>query len=123
MFSLEHEKVAQVAMSTFFKIMSAWDVSAEDQRILLGMPSEITFYHWKNGEVSNLPNDTLERISYILGIYKALTTLFSTGKQANQWPLKRNKAFNHESALDVMLKGSITHLREVRRFLDAAQHN
>ncbi|MCG7639702.1 MbcA/ParS/Xre antitoxin family protein [Alteromonas sp. CNT1-28] len=115
------EKSAQVAISTFFNIMNAWQVKVEDQVVLLGKPSKSEFYNWKNGHVSSLPNDTLERISYILGIYKALRTLFPTLEQASAWPLKPNKDFSNRSALEVMLEGGVTHLSDVRRYLDAQQ--
>ena len=112
-------KTAHVALSVFFNIMNAWHVKAKDQRILLGKPAESTFYNWKNGKVSSLSNDTLERISYVIGIYKALGILLPTREQADAWPLKTNKAFNDETALEFMLKGSMIHLSDMRRYLDA----
>lgn len=113
------EKTAQVALSVFFNIMTAWQVRAKDQIVLLGKPPESTFYNWKKGKVSNLSLDTLERISYVMGIYKALRILFPTSEQADAWPQKPNKAFNNESALEFMLKGSMIHLSDMRRYLDA----
>ena len=113
------EKVAQVALSVFFNIMAAWHVKAKDQIVILGKPAESTFYNWKKGKVSSLSEDTLERISYVMGIYKALGILFPTREQADAWPKKPNKAFNDESALDFMLKGSMIHLSDMRRYLDA----
>jgi len=101
--------------------MKAWHIKTDEQRTILGNPSESIFYNLKNGEASVLSNDILERISSVLGIYKALITLFPTREQANAWLLKPNVAFQHKSALEVMLKGRRTHLREVRRYLDA-QH-
>lgn len=115
------EKSGQVALFAFFQIMKAWHVKNEEQRTILGNPPESMFYQLKNGEASVLSYNMLERISCILGIYKALTTLFPTREQANAWLLKPNLAFKHKSALEVMLKGRRTHLREVRRYLDA-QH-
>ncbi|CCQ10873.1 hypothetical protein PALB_17470 [Pseudoalteromonas luteoviolacea B = ATCC 29581] len=81
-------------------------------------PTDLAFYDWKNGNVSSLSNDTLERISYVLGIYKALGILFPTREQADAWPNKPNCAFNDKSALEFMLEGSMFHLREMRRYLD-----
>jgi hypothetical protein len=112
-------KTAKVALSVFFNIMNAWRVKAKDQRVLLGSPAESTFYNWKNGKVSSLSVDTLERISYVMGIYKALGILFPTREQADAWPQKPNSAFNNESALAFMLKGSMIHLSDMRRYLDA----
>jgi len=113
------EKTAQVALSVFFNIMAAWQVRAKDQILLLGKPAESTFYNWKKGKVSSLSADTLERISYVLGIYKALGSLFSTREQADAWPQKINKAFNNQTALEYMLKGSMINLSDMRRYLDA----
>ena len=113
------EKVAAIALEVFFNIMSAWHVKGKDQIILLGKPAESTYYNWKKGKASSLSTDTLERISYLMGIYKALGILFPTREQADAWPLKPNKAFNDESALEFMLKGSMIHLSDMRRYLDA----
>ncbi|WDE03891.1 DUF2384 domain-containing protein [Thalassomonas viridans] len=112
-------KTAQVALKVFFNIMDAWQVKGKDQIILLGKPAESTFYNWKKGKVSSLSADTLERISYVMGIYKALGILFPTREQADAWPLKPNKAFNNQTALEFMLKGSMIHLSDIRRYLDA----
>ncbi|WP_237704374.1 MbcA/ParS/Xre antitoxin family protein [Rheinheimera sp. A13L] len=113
------EKTAQVALSVFFNIMNAWQVKAKDQMVLLGKPAESTFYNWKKGKIASLSPDTLERISYVMGIYKALGILFASREQADAWPQKPNAAFNNETALDFMLKGSVMHLSDMRRYLDA----
>jgi hypothetical protein len=113
------DKTAQVALSVFFNIMDAWQVRAKDQIVLLGKPAESTFYNWKKGKVTSLSLDTLERISYVLGIYKALGSLFSSRTQADAWPQKNNKAFNNQTALEFMLKGSMINLSDMRRYLDA----
>lgn len=112
-------KTAKVGLAVFFNIMNAWQVKAKEQIVLLGRPAESTFYNWKKGKVVNVSQDTLERISYILGIYKALGILFPTRAQADAWPKKPNKAFNDLSALEFMLKGSMIHLSDMRRYLDA----
>ncbi len=117
--SQDPRQTAKVALNVFFNIMAAWQVKAKDQRILLGNPPESTFYNWKNAKVTHLSFDTLERISYIIGIYKALGILFPSREQADAWPHKPNKAFNNQSALAFMLKGSIVNLSDLRRYLDA----
>ncbi|GAA0856621.1 MbcA/ParS/Xre antitoxin family protein [Aliiglaciecola litoralis] len=112
-------KTAQVALKVFFNIMSEWNVKNQDQITLLGKPGSTTFYNWKKGQVSSLSVDTMERISYIMGIYKALGILFPTREQADAWIKKPNGHFNNESALAYMLKGSMMHLNDMRRYLDA----
>lgn len=106
------------AKRAFFSIMSAWGVSDADARVLLGQPSRATLYAWKKGQGGKLPHDTLERVSYLLGIYKALQLLFPNPTQADAWVRKPNAAFGQHSALDRMLGGRVIDLANVRQYLD-----
>lgn len=110
--------VTNTAMRVFFNITNAWGLKPQEEKTLLGDPPRSTFYKWRNGEGPALSRDTLERVSYVMGIYKALRLLFPTEEQANAWPMKANRDFGGQSALTVMLGGSITNLAEVRRYLD-----
>ena len=114
----DQRQMANVALQSFFNISKKWHLSAQDQMTLLGEPSRATFYKWRKGEVSPLSKDTIERISYILGIYKALRLLFQTEAQADAWLHKPNDYFSKETALSVMLKGRVVNLAYVRRYLD-----
>tara|TARA_R110002012_G_scaffold151981_2_gene311918 strand:- start:234 stop:617 length:384 start_codon:yes stop_codon:yes gene_type:complete len=116
---LQFEKEAHVATSVFFNIVNAWNVKLEDQLILLGLHSTSVIDNMKAGKVTNLSDDTLNRISYIIRIYKALGILFSVKDQAHAWPRKPNAHFNNESALKYMLKGNVTHLSDVCRYLNS----
>jgi uncharacterized protein (DUF2384 family) len=102
----------------FFRIMDAWEVRDSDAQVLLGRPSRTTFYAWKKGEGGKLSHDTLERVSYLLGIYKALQLLFSNPDQADAWMKKPNAAFGGQSALEHALGGRVVDLAHVRRYLD-----
>lgn len=109
-----------VALKAFFKITHKWKLSGEQERILLGATSA-TFYRWKKNKDGSLTQDTLERISYILGIYKALRILLPSEDAANRWIKKSNRAplFGGKSALDKLLAGRVIDLADVRRYLDA----
>ena len=109
------------AKRAFFRIMDAWHVSDPEARVLLGAPSRSTFYNYKRGEGGALSADTLERISYVLGIYKALQLLFPNPQQADAWMRKPNQAFGGRSALEHTLGGHVVDLADVRRFLDAVR--
>lgn len=113
------KRVSQTALKAFFNISRDWQLSTAQQQVLLGQPARSTFYKWRNGEGPILPKDTLERISYILGIYKALRLLLPSQSQADAWPHKSNSDFAGSSALEHMLKGNVLHLADVRRYLDA----
>ena len=88
---------------------------------LLGNPPRSTFYRWKQGAKVALPHDTLERISYIFGIYSALQVLLPRPEAADAWIRKPNAAplFGGRSALDRMLSGQVGDLYLVRQYLDA----
>lgn len=109
-----------VALKAFFGITHKWKLLAEQERILLGT-TPATFYRWKKNRNGSLSPDTLERISYILGIYKALRILLPSEDAANKWIKKPNKAilFGGKSALDKLLIGRVIDLADVRRYLDA----
>ena len=64
-------------MRAFFRLVGLWGLTMEEARVLLGRPSRARLYNWKAGRVRGLPHDTLQRISYLLGIHKALQILYS----------------------------------------------
>lgn len=121
----DEAKVGRAAFQAFLKICDKWDLTRAQQMVLLGGVPASTYHLWK-GNVEKayefkLTKDTLERISYILGIYKALHILLSTTEAANNWIKRPNSAplFNSKSALDKMLAGNVVDLADVRRYLDA----
>jgi hypothetical protein len=114
-------QMASGALRTFFRIAAAWGLSSKETRVLLGNPPESTFYKWKSGKISTVPRDLLERLSYLLGIYKALQILLPVPSAADAWVRKPNTAplFAGRSALDVMLSGNVADLYLIRQYLDA----
>jgi hypothetical protein len=112
---------ASAALRTAFNIAQAWGLSARETRTLLGSPPESTFYKWKAGRVGVVSRDLLERVSYLLGIYKALQVLLPAPDAADAWIKRPNDAplFNGRSALDLMLSGNVADLYLVRQYLDA----
>lgn len=113
--------LAGPALRAFFNIADRWGLGNEQERVLLGSPGRSTFYRWKRDLSGQLPHDVLERISYILGIYKALHLIFGNEQQADAWISRANDAplFGGRSALDRMLGGQVADLFVVRQFLDA----
>ncbi|WP_417831619.1 MbcA/ParS/Xre antitoxin family protein [Terasakiella sp.] len=109
-------------LRTFFNIADLWKLTGKECMTLLGVTNESTYYKWKkNPDCCTLARDTLERLSYILGIYKALQILLPREDAADDWIKKPNNAplFNGRSALDRMLSGNVVDLFIVRQYLDA----
>jgi len=107
------------ALRTFFRIAEAWGLSEQEQMRLLGLDSRSTFQSWKRGAVATIPKDAIERISYVMGIYKGLHVLLP--QSADAWVRKPNRAtpFAGGSALDRMVSGNVADLFVVRQYVDA----
>src|SRR5262249_11691158 len=105
---------------TFFNIAEAWHLTNDEQMTLLGAERS-TFYKWKRERDGLLSKDTLERVSYILGIFKALNILLPKAEAADAWIRRPNTGplFGGKSALDRMLSGKVSDLYVVRQYLDA----
>jgi hypothetical protein len=119
--AIDRKGLSGPALRTFFRIADLWNLSVEEQMALLGVTARSTFFKWKKDPNTVLPKDTLERISYILGIYKALQILLPSEKAADEWVKRPNTAalFGDRSALDRMLSGQVADLFVVRQYLDA----
>jgi len=109
------------AMIGFFRIMALWGASNRQMRRILGAPAERTFYDWKSGRVRRMPEDTMRRIGYVAGIYKALQILYADPAQADAWVRKPNRHFAGQTPLARMAAGDVTDLAAVRAYLDAAR--
>ena len=109
------------AMVGFFRIMVLWGASNDQMQRILGAPSTRTFYQWKSGQVKRAPEDTLRRIGYVAGIFKALQILYSDPAQADQWVSRPNRYFGGQTPLERMAAGDVTDLAAVRNYVDAAR--
>ena len=119
--NIDRESLSGPALRTFFQIAQLWKLSNDEQMILLGISARSTYYKWKKNTDVVLSKDTLERISYIVGIYKSLQILLPDEKLADEWVKLPNFAplFDGQSALDLMMSGRVADLFIVRQYLDA----
>jgi Protein of unknown function (DUF2384) len=113
--------VGGAGLRAFVNIAEHWELTVADQLKLLGIASRSTFFKWRREREPRLPQDTLERLSYLLGIYKALQILLPDVRAADEWVRKANDAppFGGRSALERMLSGQVADLYIVRQYLDA----
>ncbi|MDO9417365.1 antitoxin Xre/MbcA/ParS toxin-binding domain-containing protein [Pararhizobium sp.] len=108
-------------LRAFFRLAEEWRLTEAEQLVLLGCHLAFDLSNWRQGDVGSADADTLQRVSYLLGIYQAIHTLLPDPVRANGWIRKANTAplFHGESALSRMLKGGTTDLQAVRAYLDA----
>jgi hypothetical protein len=113
--------VGSAGLRTFFSIADAWKLGTAEQLAILGLRSRTTLGAWRRGEVGVLSPDTLERLSYVFGIYKALQILLPSNEAADDWIRKPNSGplFGGRSALDRLRAGKVADLFLVRQYLDA----
>ena len=109
-------------LPAIFNIFSLWRLTGQQQMTLLGLSNEKTLYNWKNQpEKAKLTRDCLERISYILGIYRALQVLFPDEAFSDQWlhAPNDNPLFGGSAPIEKMLGGLVVDLAVVREHLDS----
>jgi len=115
-------EMSAAGLRAFFNIARDWSLAIDEQIVLLGSPGRSTFFKWKAAPGSaRLSRDTLERLSLLLGIYKALQILLPEPAAADTWIKRPNSAppFGGASALARMLAGNVSDLVAVRQYLDA----
>jgi antitoxin Xre/MbcA/ParS-like protein len=112
---------SQAMLRAVVRLFSLWQLDDKQARTLLGQPAPRTYARWKAGEVAGIPYDTARRLSYLLGIHKALRQLFKDPAAAYGWIHRPNLAFGGQSALARMSAGDVTDLASVRAYLDAVR--
>ncbi len=123
----ERERLSPSALKAFFNIVARWSIRDEDARALLGGLSNGPYYKWRKDPRRTLDVDMLTRISYLVGIFKALNILYGE-KLADEWvrlpntnPIFAAFAGGGRAAtpLSYMMAGGVPALQTVRRLLDA----
>lgn len=102
--------LVSAGLRAFRNIAATWQLTEAEQAALLG-----------RGEDGGGADDLLLRLSYVLGIFKAINTLLPDPVRADEWLRKPNAAplFNGRSAIDFMSSGGADDLAAVRAYLDA----
>jgi antitoxin Xre/MbcA/ParS-like protein len=116
----ERQRLSAPALKAFFNIMTHWKVRDEDARALLGGVSNGPFYEMKRNTDRVLDRDRLTRVSYLIGIFKALHVLHSR-RLADEWVHlpNSNPIFAGQTPLAYMIRGGLPAMQTVRRLLDA----
>ena len=116
----ERERLSPSAVRAFFNIIARWGLRDEDAKQLLGGLSNGPYYEMKKKPDRVLDTDRLLRISYLIGMFKALNILYSK-KLADQWMRlpNTNRIFGGQTPLAYIIKGGLPAMLTVRRLLDA----
>src|SRR5919106_533138 len=104
----ERERLSPAALRAFFRIMERWGVRDEDARALLGGVTNGPFYEMKRNPDRLIDTDRLTRISYLIGIFRALRVLHSD-RVADRWVSlpNENPIFAGQTPLAYMMRGGL----------------
>lgn len=115
------ERLSATAIKAFVKIAGRWDLTESQARGLLGGIASSTFHAWKTEpKKQKLTQDTLVRISLVIGIYKALHMYFGE-EWADRWVTLGNRGslFAGSAPIEYMIHQGQPGMLQVRRMLDA----
>ena len=112
------EEAAALARTTI-RLFRAWQLSDIEARTLLGDMAQRTWARWKDGSIGRIDRDLRARMAILMGVHKGLRYLFTDPKRGYDWIRKPNANFSGNSALDIMMRGEITDLIDIRTYLDA----
>jgi hypothetical protein len=118
--AIERERLSPSAIKAFVKIAGQWGLNEAQARGLLGGVASSTFHAWKTRpHGKKLDQDTLMRISLVIGIYKALNIYFDP-RWANRWVVLGNRGpmFAGTAPIDYMIRHGQPGMLQVRRMLD-----
>ena len=99
-------------------LFGKWELTDEQAATLLDMPVR-SYRRWKAEGPGRVSRDGRARLSNLMGIHKALRYLFTEPTRGYAWIRKPSAALGGRSALDIMLRGEITDLIDLRAYLDA----
>ncbi len=114
-------RLSPAAIEGFLRLTELWKLKDADARQLLGGLSTGSFHAFKKQEKQRtLTHDTLTRISFLIGIFKALNILYSE-PLADAWITlpNRNPIFRGSTPLAYILQQGLPGMLEVRRLLDS----
>ena len=115
------KRISADSLKLFFNVMEVWKIRDEDARSLLGDVTNGPFYEMKkHPEGRVLDTDRMHRISYLVGIFKALNILHGE-TLADEWVRlsNTNRMFGGKTPLEYMIRGGLPAMQNVRRLLDA----
>lgn len=117
----ERKRLSASGLKALFNIAECWKLRSEEVRELLGGVANGSYFEMKkNPEAKVLDADQMYRISYLIGIFKALNILHGQ-PLADEWVRlpNSNRIFAGRTPLDYMIRGGVSAMQTVRRLLDA----
>ena len=116
--AITEDEAAALARATV-NLFGVWGLSDQEARVLLGDMPARTWARWKKKDIGRIDRDLRTRMAMLIGIHKGLRYLFRDPARGYAWVRKPNAAFGGHSALEIMMRGEIMDIVDVRSYLDA----
>jgi len=113
--------LAESGLRSFEVIADRWRLSPRERERVLGLPRSTYARLRAKPERSQLDRNALERLSHVLGIYKALHVLFSDDERADRWIDRPSLDFGGRPARERLTSGLVADLAYLRHYLDVAR--
>jgi hypothetical protein len=117
----ERKRLSASGLKALFNIAECWKLRSDEVRELLGGVANGSYFEMKkNPEGKILDADQMYRVSYLIGIFKALNILHSQSL-ADEWVRlpNSNRIFGGRTPLEYMVRGGVSAMQTVLRLLDA----
>jgi hypothetical protein len=118
----EQERLSPSAIIIFIRMAKIWSLTDAQALGLIGAATPATLREWEvENEGRKLSQDTLTRISYLIGIFKALNICHGQAL-ADSWILLPNESpiFVGGTPLEFMVQNGQPGMAMVRRLLEAS---
>lgn len=124
-----HHASAALRWFNSMREKNAWGLRVNEQLVLLGGIKSRTYQRWRRqallGKPVDVPSDTLERLSVLVGIYSGLKTIAPSERPdiALRWFSTPNSAkpfYGVSPKQYAISDGSLDALYSIRRYLESA---
>lgn len=118
---VDKPRYRSVAAKIYASLCMHWYLSDPDAAALLDIPLK-DYQSWKMGNADSMSADNLEKISYLLGIFKTLFTWYSGHEErVKAWLTRKNDrdVFTGRTPFEVLSGSDVDVFRMVRQQLSA----
>lgn len=108
----------EAAADAVVRLFRRWNLSDEVARQILGNITSEIYVRLKRSEFDQIDPELAIRLSLLIGIHKCLRTLFKEPAQGYVWIGKPNSGFDGLQPVEIMARGDIASLADVRNYLE-----
>ena len=115
------EDETQAMAIAVIALFDHWNLSSEQRSNVLGGIQQTTLDCWRRGVFEPIEPNIALRLSLLMGIHKALRTLFIDDERAYAWVSTPNADFDERPPVDILMSSDdLEGFFQIRSYLNAA---